>query len=301
MAVTGLTAKELADKVEKTLTLEEGMGLECVREGFGRFLKGMDPFDTLKAPHVWSFLSPRAEMTWSMTVTGTGTGVYDDSTYTVITATTAIFSPEQVGDTITVDGSDTYEVKTYTSSTIVSISGDNAFAAKSLSLPHSGVYTLPANFGGLVAPFVYPYSALQRPLLEKSAPSDIMKMLSYQRTVGTPAYYAISADPLTAQDDGGWGTGSQRFSVMVFPRPEADRIVRYQYKTVIQADAVTDRTDSYLLGGIDHDRTITAGAMAHGEWLARQERGSLEEEFRREMAGSIQADKMLKTRLPLSR
>ena len=64
-------------------------------------------------------------------ITGTVTGVG-----TTVTATTAIFHPSIVGETITITATGAFVVATYTSSTVVVVVGDATCTAKAVSVPN---------------------------------------------------------------------------------------------------------------------------------------------------------------------
>ena len=66
----------------------------------------------------------------------TATGVYDGSTYTVITSSAAFFCSAMVGKTIVVADTGTYAIAVYTSTTSVKIAGNTAFTDKLFSVAY---------------------------------------------------------------------------------------------------------------------------------------------------------------------
>lgn len=89
----------------------------------------------------WTFLMPVTSMTiWpdiliALDRSGAvATGVYDGSTYTVITSDTAEFTSDMVGKLICVDATGAWEIAAFVSSTVVKIAGNHAFASKEYSV-----------------------------------------------------------------------------------------------------------------------------------------------------------------------
>jgi hypothetical protein len=148
--------------------------------------------------HLWSFAQPVSELWITANVSGTASGVYDAvAVETTITATAAIFVPSQVGETVTVtDGGGpgvdlSLVIASYTAPTIVVATGGQAFAAKAVTLPHGGIYTLPSDFGGLVEAPVYPYSAEATCLWHEASPEEVFDAWRRSKTRSTTYLYAL--------------------------------------------------------------------------------------------------------------
>ena len=188
---------QLCDQVELyTGNTAAGAALAHVKSGFERVLLGIDPRDS--HVHAWSFAQPVSELWITANVSGTATGVYDAvAAETTITATAALFVPSQVGETITVtDGGGpgvdlTLVIASYTAPTIVVATGGQAFAAKPISLPHGGIYTLPSDFGGLVEAPVYPWSDEATCRWQEASPEEIFDAWRRSKTRSTTYLYAL--------------------------------------------------------------------------------------------------------------
>ena len=279
-----LTAAAMCDAVEAVTGITTaGHALGFVNSGYDRVLSGLDPRSGSR--HLWSFLSPLAELVLTPTVTGTATGVYDGSTYTVITATTAMFSPTQVGDDITVTDTGTYEITNYETSSKVWIEGDHAFTGKAVSLYAAGIYDLPTDFEGLLAGPVYAYHADGD--LYTILPVGIERIFEEWRGeqgASFPQFYAIVAKTLTAS------TG-QRWQMMVALRPDERRVLRYQY--MVAPSALTDSGSVYPLGGGMLAQTVLTAALAEFE-ESRAMPGQYVRKYDTMMAASIDADSQIR-------
>jgi len=286
MANTGPTVGAICDLLELQHTQVASWGLPHVQAGYERVLLGEDPRYP-GAVHDWSFLEPIAELALAEDITGTATGVYSATTeLTTITATAAIFSPCQVGETITITTVGDLTIASYTSPLIVVATAGENFAGKAVSLRHSGVYALPADFGGMVEPLVYPYSTSLStpPLVEVSVPR-LFELWRDSATQADATNYAIVPDTFTA------ATG-QRWKLYVYPRPDADRIVRYRYRMV----PVTLADDgTFLPGGTTLGRVYTMAAQAEAEFWLAHKKGPWEERYQMAMAAAITRDQVFKT------
>ncbi|HUX00846.1 MAG TPA: hypothetical protein VMY35_07685 [Phycisphaerae bacterium] len=253
--------------------------------GYNRVLAGGDPRDSGGAPHLWSFLQLRAELSLAMSITGTATGVYAAGTETTtITATTAIFDPIQVGDSITIDTvTDPLVIASYTSSTVIVAALGEDFAGKAVSLPHHGIYALPAGFDGFLEPPVYALAAgLATPDLEEVSPERLFEMRRESNALGTPRYYALVADAAAAA-----GT-AQTYSLAVAPRPEATRLLLYRYR--LAAPDLTDLTTMYPLGPPSMSPLYRAAALADAELLLGHVPGPHEAAYQKLMITALDAD-----------
>jgi hypothetical protein len=203
----------LADTVEAyTGNTNAGAALAHVQAGYERALLGIDPRDS--HVHTWAFARPIGELAVTATVSGTATGVYDaGADETTITATAATFVPSHVGDTITVTGGGgpgidlALVIASYTSSRIVVATGGQAFVAKPITLPHSGIYPLPNDFGGLLESPVYPYPAgVTTSRWREASPEEVFEAWRASKTQGTARLYALV--PLPTARICEWGTAT---------------------------------------------------------------------------------------------
>lgn len=263
-----------------------GAALLHFHAGYNRVLAGGDPRDAGGAPHLWSFLELRAELSLAAAITGTATGVLAAG-LTTITATTAIFDPIQVGDSITVTTVTLpMVIASYASSTVIVATLGESFAGKAVSLPHHGIYALPAGFDGFLEPPVYALAAgLATPDLVEVSPQRLFEMRRESNAVGTPRYYALVADAAAAT-----GT-AQTYSLAVAPRPEATRLLLYRYR--LAAPDLTDAADKYPLGPPSMSLLYRAAALADAELVTGHIPGPWEEAYQRLMVTALDADMAL--------
>lgn len=279
-----LLVTAICDAVEVfTGNATAGAALLHFHAGYNRVLAGGDPRDAGGAPHLWSFLQLRAELSLAMSVTGTATGVLATGE-TTITATTAIFDPIQVGDSITVTTVTLpMVIASYTSSTVIVATLGESFAGKAVSLPHHGIYALPAGFDGFLEPPVYALAAgLATPDLVEVAPERLFEMRRESNAVGTPRYFALVADAAAAT-----GT-AQTYSLIVAPRPEATRLLLYRYR--LAAPDLTDAAAVYPLGPPSMSLLYRAAALADAELLLGHVPGPHEAAYQKLMITAIDAD-----------
>jgi len=275
-----LSAGAICDAVEAiTGVTTSGHALGFVNTGYDRVLSGINPRDG--SLHVWSFLSPVANLELAGTTTGTATGVYDGSAYTVITATTAIFSPTHVGDTITIATVGDCEITYFESSTKVWIDGSHGFVAQAVSIPSSGIYDLPSDFAGLLSPPVYAYDTDNpTPRLEAVSVQRIFEYWRTNNSTSEPSYFAIAPKAFVA------ATG-QQYQILFYPRPQERRLLRYQYLTSVAA--LTDSATVYPVGGSALAYCIRAAALSEYE-KDRAMPGQYTTEFTERMCAAIDTD-----------
>jgi len=258
-----------------------GAALVHVIAGYNRVLAGLDPRDN--RVHKWSFLAPVSWLTIAENVTGTATGVYNAGTdTTTITATTAIFTPEQVGTDITVATlAAALPIASYTSTTIVVATGGEDFSGKAVSLPHHGFYDLPSDFAGLVEPPVYPWPNTARTATLTAAPYEVFDRWRQGHYTGVPKRFAVLAK---AQVSG----AKQTWCLTVDPHPDADYIIRYRY----QADPATptDASDKYPVGGAFMDVAYEYAALADAELKLQHTSSRMETRFQQHMVACIDDD-----------
>jgi len=282
-----LTAGALCDMVEDvTGVTTAGHALKHLNAGYARFLSGLDPRDpSIGSRHIWSFLQPLATLALSYQSTGTATGVYDGSTYTVVTATTAAFEPSNVGDDLVVASTGTYTIAKYVSSTVVWIDGDHAFVSKGLTFPHCGIYDLPSDFGGIIDKPIFPYSTDDaRSELTEVSPEEILRDWRDSHFVGTPNKWAVVPLAFTS-------TTGQRWRMMFSPRVDSDRIVRYRHLVV--PSPLTDTSAAvYPLGGATHSQTVKYAALADYE-TSKSQPGFYEQMYQTHFAASIDHDRQV--------
>lgn len=169
-------------------------------------------------PHVWSCLrDPGLLDLWidvAVAAAVTATGVYDGATYTVITATTASFYETMIGKSIIVTTIGTYTIVGYTSSTVVSIAGNHAFATKTFSIDANGDYQLPADFDSPDSAKLVCVSDSWVPDVQLIDEQTVNAFRATQTQTGYPQYAAIR---WKACD----GTAAHVQEIMFWPEPNA--------------------------------------------------------------------------------
>jgi len=300
-AVRG-TSGWACDELERFMggTVTAGVALRYVQMGYGDFLKGADPRRG-HPRHTWSFLTCRNEITLGQSKSSVGDGTYVAAAVgrvlgniTLVTDT-AIFASTDVDRYVTVEGYGTYRISAYTNTTTVTLevlTGQRAETFTDGSCWLEAMYQLPADFGGLAAPFKYGYSSsADTPTIYSRTPEVIRAMWRDNNSADAPFYYAIESREFAA------ATG-QRWVLMVAPRPDAARIWTYRYN-VIPRTLADD--GSFLAGGETHWETINMAAVAYRELLHGGSKKAMWENYDRLMIGSIEYDKdMIETSGPLS-
>lgn len=233
----------------------------------------------------WTFLSPQASMTLWADASGTCTGVKDNGT-TTVTATTASFFASMVGHDIVIADVGTFTITSYTNSTVVVVSGDATGAAKAFTITADGRYSLPADCDSLKTDPTYSTATSAIGTLAEKSPEYIRHRHSATTVTGNPREYAVQ--PRTFDN-----TTGQRRELYVYPIPQSDRVVEYQY-SVIQADMVND-TDMPL-GGARHCWTIVAGALAFAEEKKHGGPGAEAKIYERRLANSKRRDDQQRSR-----
>jgi hypothetical protein len=278
-----LATNAICDAVETfTANTTAGAALLHVQAGYDRVLAGGDPRDAGGAPHLWGFLQPIGELSLAALITGTATGVYAAGTdLTTITATTAIFSPLQVGDTITIATVGDLVIASYASEKIVVATAGENFVGKAVSLHHRGIYALPSGFDGLLEPPVYAWAdGESSPDLEEVSPRTIFEMWRNSNAPSTPQHYAIVADAVA--------TGAAlTYSMILSARFETNRLVLYRYR--LAAPALVDDA-TYPLGPASMSLLYRAAALADAELLTGHVPGPHEAAYQKLMITAIDAD-----------
>lgn len=208
-------------------------------------------------PQGWNWLEPTAELTlWADVAvddTVAATGVYDGDTYTVITATEAVFYETMELHDIVVTDVDTYEIASYVSSTQVKILGDHAFADKTFSITADGNYTMPLHFGGeYTSRLSYTAGSGIGTAITWGSPAEIMAHRQLSNTSTGYPYFASVRPSNTAR----------RWELMVFPLPSSDLTVELKFP--IHFDLLTATTD-YHPAGYKLDDAVCAACLARAQ------------------------------------
>jgi hypothetical protein len=238
--------------------------------------------------HEWSFLKPLDAITvWPDIAVGTATvtGVYDAGTgLTTLTASAASFYASMVGKVITITDTGSFTVSTFSSSTVVVVSGDATSAAKTFAIASAGSFRLPDDFGGFEGKFSFPAGDLYSGLVV-TGEGRIRELTSVDNSSGRPEYAAVR--PIAST-----GAAGQRFELVVYPLPDTAYVLTY--RKVILANQLT-ANNPYPLGGMAHAETILASCLAAAEEHIDETRGVRYQAFIERLEASIHTDSRLKT------
>jgi len=237
--------------------------------------------------HLWSFLSPEAEITIWPTVAAdddvTATGAYDAaSDTTTVTASEATFYATMVGKTFTPTDETAFAITGYTSSTIVTVSGDYSWSGSvTFSITSDNNFQLPDDFGGIIGRFTITGSTGNMPI-----PLCTEGYVRMHRTTASysskPTHVAVRPMPFDP-------TVGQRFEIMVWPNVDTTRTFKYRYN--VQQNKLTS-INKYPLGGASHCQTVLASCLAAAELMRDEARGAMHEEFMARLAASIGRDEI---------
>ncbi len=225
-----------------------------------------------RAGYRWSFLEPTATLdVWASIVVGTDTvtgGAYASGS-TPITASAASFYPSMIGAEIVITGVDTFTIDGYTSSTVISVTGDASTAsADTFSIATTGLYRLPDDFVCMIGSFSYPRNsstlATDIPLVSEAIVRDL-----HQNVSATGRITNIATRPVKST-----GASGQRWETYVYPIP--DTLYSLPYKYSMMPDAMTSSIPYPPGGAILGDLYIQA---CYAVFEKRHLRGENEEQI----------------------
>jgi hypothetical protein len=235
--------------------------------------------------HEWTFLKPVDTITlWpsiSVDSTVTVTGVHAAGT-TTVTASEAKFYASMIGKSIGITDIGTFTITGYTSSTVISVSGDATCAGKTFSLAADGTYRLSDDFGGASEDsFTFGTDEAYR-TLKRASDAIIRSFYQGGVTSGIPEYGAVRP---VANFTGATG---QRFELYVWPTPS--QVFTLSFKKLILPDALTS-SFPYTYGGMAHSETLIASCLASAEIKLNDEKGVRFVEFIDNLKASIAVDR----------
>ena len=291
----GLTTGDLITAIEDYMGWaaaddHDATAISWINEGYRRFRRGSYiDYDKTRKHHAWSFLKPEAELVLWTDVTGTvsGSPSYAGGTgLSTITATAASFYASMIGQSFTFDTSETeYVVAGYTSSTVITVTGDASGEASddTFTMTATGIYALPAGFGGMVENPVWVYDGYDNNDIIEVAGTLLDTNLRDDPNAGTTAMWCKQPRNVSP------GTSDQTWDIKVWRIPEYTRTVRYRYRRVIADLSESAKTD-YPVGGADHCDTIRAWAMAAAEAHTHKTDGAMENHAMELMRESVELD-----------
>ena len=156
-------------------------------------------------------------------------------------------------------------------------------ATLTITVAGAGVNALPADFGGLVEPFVYPDDIYDHRTIRPTIPEIIKQMWAADTDGDYPSVYALV--PLDFDS-----TTGQRYELWTAPVTIATVILAYRY-AVIPALLVDDTT--FPLGTWHHSDTLLYLALADWEQKSGAGIGVWEQKAQAAMMASIETDRRL--------
>lgn len=185
----------------------------------------------------WQWMHDLASTTFWATVALGGSitgGAYDaGNDETTLTAAADTFFPSMVLHDIVITGVDTFAIKSYTSATVIVVTGDaSAASADTFSLTADGNYTLPEDFGGEYYGKPTYAAATNRGFgIQWGDEGTIREARENSVVNDNPRMIAPRPHPDTAR----------RWEVMAWPVPSTDVVIQFPYNTqFVLLDAVTD-------------------------------------------------------------
>jgi hypothetical protein len=183
----------------------------------------------------------------------TATGVHSGGT-TTVTATEASFYNNMIGRDLVLTGTGTFTVTGYTSSTVVSVSGDATCAGVTFSMATTSEYQFPDDFAGLYGHVTFAANN-NYPPIEIVGDQQIREMAQYVN-ISRPRYACIRPKAST-------GAEGQRFELYCYPEPDAEYTVYFRYESL---PSELSASYPYPLGGMQHSETILAFCL----WTAAE-------------------------------
>ncbi len=265
-----------------------------VQSGYRQFLF---PPPAGGQPHSWTFLKPVTTIVaWSDIAAVAGTTVSQSTPasggVTILTAEQASFYPTMIGKSIVIDATDpadegvgTFVISGYTSSTVITVTGDaDAASTDTFAIASNGDYQLPDDFGAIEGNLTFePDITLSTiPIVGES---QIRQMRQWNTSTGIPRIAAIR--PKSSD-----GSDGQRFELMLQPEPSTNYTLSYSYEALINKLTTTYK---YPLGGMAHAETIKESCLAAAEALEDDNPGSHNGLFMQRLATSIRHDNVANT------
>jgi hypothetical protein len=248
--------------------------------------------NALEPAHRWNFLRPVATLTiWDDIVEDdeiTVTITYDDPTSTV-TASEACFYPSMVGKKfVCVTSGNEYTIAGYTSSTVVTVTGDaSADDGDMITIDSEDTFLLPWDYGGMEnnGKFTYTNTNGKEQSIRLVSEATIRKLRQSSVSASTPTLCAIV--PMATD-----GTAGQRWQAMFYPPPNEVLVLEYRY--YVLPDNLVDTSKEYPYGSAAHSETILESCLAIAEQREKDGGDMLHaKKFEQLLVASIDHDRTL--------
>ena len=230
-------------------------------------------------PHTWSWLT----QTKTLNAFGDASATAAAGLTTTLTATTATFSPEMVGQTIvfTASGNE-YTITAYTSSTIVTVNSTAAAdSSTAFTITTDGNCLLPDDFGSFIGQFMaWPAGSPYSPPY-KVDPMTILQLRAQSNMSNRPQMFALR---WRSQSSG----ANQKQELVFYPLPDADYVFTYQYAILVNK---LSTTNPYPLGGARISQLMMEACKALAAKTVDGYRSDQWESFRSSLKDAIEKDK----------
>lgn len=249
---------------------------EAVDRGLRQFYTP-DPLDGETKAHEWSFMQPYT--TLDLTVPyATGTVEVASG---VVTLTGGTFPSWAASGVFSVSGSD-YAVDTRDGNTQITLVDTSLTVAAGTSYGlYQNRYTLPDNYGGMCGPITYGFGTNWT---EIKIVDDVSIRMAEQEQ-GWPKTRPTFAS--ITPTDPTYTTG-QRFSLHVWPLPDAAYRLTYRY-TILLDNLTT--TNKYPPGGLLHGETILLSCLSVAEEILDSPSRQYRDRFMRRLRASVLLDR----------
>ncbi len=232
----------------------------CIKRGLRNFY--FPPRVENRAAHRWSFLRPQATLTiWDDLITAdavTATISYSSPVSTV-TASEAAFYPSMVGKNLVTASENSYVIAGYTSSTVITVTGDaSGDTGDIITIDSEDTFLLPWDYGGMSGDGKFTYANAENKLSIITMTSDVNIRHLRQTSISTGTPYLVAIIPKTTD-----GTQGQRSEAM-FHRPPND-VLTLRYRYYILPDALVLTSLEYPYGSAAHSETILESCLAIAE------------------------------------
>lgn len=254
---------------------QETIAKAAVNEAYGKFL----------AAHNWAFLEQRETLDLWADASGdlTGAPVHAAGASTV-TVDSDTFYDNMVGRNLAFTASgNTYPIESYTSATVVDVTGDASGEAAddTVTVSELGYYPLPDDFGGDV---LGPPTFVDTQATLTERPASYIRELwaaTDDYTADHPLYFAV-------EEDETWGdTEELDHVILVQPRCASDVQIVFPYRS--EPPAMT-ADGEYPAGGRKHAYTLKAAVLKEAEADGEGTGGKEAQEYERQLISSIQRD-----------
>jgi len=241
--------------------------------------------------HRWSFLRPQSSLViWDDLVTAdaiTATITYASPVSTV-TASEAAFYPSMVGKTLVTASGNSYVIASYTSSTVITVTGDaSGDTGDIITIDSEDTFLLPWDFGGMAGDGSFTYDNDNAKAGRVRVTTDVAIRRLRQSSISTGTPYLACIVPMTTDM-----TAGQRWEAMFHSPPNEELTLHYRY--YILPDALTKTTYEYPYGSAVHSETILESCLAIAEEREKDAAITLHrDKFARLLQSSIDHDKGL--------